>query len=277
MATKSKKGLKAAAVAIAVAIGLPLAAQQSPQIDFKSVGRGAPVMVDSTPLPQVGAIYQGGAGPGGNGQPQTPRTFVGSAPPGETPKGIEPLPRDMFTSDDFYKDKDLWSDGATGAATRRVAIEDTVDRPRRDRRERARRRCGWGNCDADYPREAIVSPYAFKTAQEHYEALKAETTKRGGPTKHTYATVPGEWTGRYGRGFGDSWYGARKMQVPTMMSLLTPKYQDVPRAGDLPPGQHERRALAVAVLLARGVHAALARGRRSRSLHHGDAAAGPDS
>ena len=47
-----------------------------------------------------------------------------------------------------------------------------------------------------------MSPYSFKTAQAHYEALKAETTKRGGPTKHTYATVPGdEWTGRYGRGF----------------------------------------------------------------------------
>ena len=85
---------------------------------------------------------------------------------------------------------------------------------------------GWGRCDSDYPREAIVSPYPFKTAQEHYEALKAETTKRGGPTKHTYATVPGdEWTGRYGRASTESWYQARKMQVSTMMSLLTPKYQ----------------------------------------------------
>ena len=33
----------------------------------------------------------------------------------------------------------------------------------------------WGHCDRDYPREAIVSPYPFKTAQEHYEALMAET------------------------------------------------------------------------------------------------------
>jgi hypothetical protein len=84
----------------------------------------------------------------------------------------------------------------------------------------------WGNCDADYPREAVVSPYPFKTAQQHYEALRAETTKRGGPTKHTYATVPGdEWTGRYGRASTESWYQARKMQVSTMASLLTPKYQ----------------------------------------------------
>jgi hypothetical protein len=85
---------------------------------------------------------------------------------------------------------------------------------------------GWGRCDSDYPREAILSPYAFKTAQEHYEALRAETTRRGGPTQHTYATVPGdEWTGRYGRASTESWYQMRKMQVPTMLSLLTPQYQ----------------------------------------------------
>ena len=73
------------------------------------------------------------------------------------------------------------------------------------------RTAAWGYCDRDYPRAAIVSPYAFKTAQAHYEALLAETKTRGGPTQHTYATVPGEWTGRYARvnaqtAFG-TWYG----------------------------------------------------------------------
>ncbi|HUQ53215.1 MAG TPA: hypothetical protein VM692_13400, partial [Gammaproteobacteria bacterium] len=109
MATNNGFGLAAGAVAVAAALCTTALAQQSPQIDFKSVGRGAPVMVDAAALPVVGATYQGGGGPGGNGQPQTPRTFVGSAEPGQSPKGIKPLPRDMFTSDDFYKDKDLWS------------------------------------------------------------------------------------------------------------------------------------------------------------------------
>ncbi len=40
----------------------------------------------------------------------------------------------------------------------------------------------WGHCEADYPRKAIVSPYGFKTAQAHYEALLEETKKRAGRT-----------------------------------------------------------------------------------------------
>ena len=28
----------------------------------------------------------------------------------DVPKGVKPLPRDIFTSDDFYADKELWSD-----------------------------------------------------------------------------------------------------------------------------------------------------------------------
>ena len=39
----------------------------------------------------------------------------------------------------------------------------------------------WGYCDRDYPRSSIVSPYPFRTAQAHYEALLAETRSRGGP------------------------------------------------------------------------------------------------
>ena len=55
----------------------------------------------------------------------------------------------------------------------------------------------WGHCDRDYPREGIVSPYPFKTAQEHYEALQAETIKRGGAKQHPTAEQLADWTGRY--------------------------------------------------------------------------------
>ena len=73
-----------------------------------------------------------------------------------------------------------------------------------------------------------MSPYPFKTAQAHYEALMAEAKARGGPTQHTYATVPGEWTGRYARPSSqgnDTWFFMAKVQISTVMSLLTPEYQ----------------------------------------------------
>ena len=85
------------------------------------------------------------------------------------------------------------------------------------------------------PREAIVSPYGFKTAQEHYEALKAETTKRGGPSVYTYENFPNaEWNGTYERPGGggagaanqSNWYWGRHSQISTVLSVLTPKYQE---------------------------------------------------
>ena len=236
----TNKSWSVATVAAALAIAAPLAGQESPQIDFKSVGRGAPVTVDARALPVIGATYQGGPGGGPQANPATPRTFVGSAPPGETPKGIEPLPRDMFTSDDFYKDRDLWSDPRYFRCNSTVAIEDMWTQ-RGAIGQNGPKSAGWGRCDSDYPREAIVSPYPFKTAQEHYAALLAETKARGGKTPT--AEQLGDWTGRYmhpgnttdaqadwtGRSRSTNpqsyWYRARHNQMTTFLSLLTPEYQ----------------------------------------------------
>jgi hypothetical protein len=135
---------------------------------------------------------------------------------------------DLFTSKDFYKDRALWTDpryfrcnSPQGLEMQRGAIFPATignDPPRS---------AAWGYCDRDYPRKGIVSPYAFKTAQAHYEALLAETKGRGGPTHHTYATVPGEISGRYAPGnIFDNWYSMMlTVQFPTVLSVLTPEYQ----------------------------------------------------
>src|SRR5690606_28871295 len=129
------------------------------------------------------------------GQPRDQWTLYGF--PHANPP-LEALPRDLFNSPDFYADKELWSDPRYFRCNSPFATEvqqgilfpppladDPADGP-------------WGFCDKDLPKEAIVSPYEFATAEEHYNALLAETQRRGGPHKYTFENFPAaEWNGVY--------------------------------------------------------------------------------
>lgn len=218
------------------ASGLLLSPGVWAQSEQESVGRGWPVSSSDF------SYVSGGAEGAGE------QAIYGGA----APEGIEPLEVDLFTTTDFYQDADLWSDpryfrcnspstlqAMWGGGSSGDSLSTLIgDNPPAS--------ASWGHCDIDYPRESIVSPYPFGTAQEHYEALLAETTNKGGPTVYSRDNPPPDWNGRYSRPIAlefmaarngeiyepaahlsepPQWFFTSINQTSTILSLLTPEYQ----------------------------------------------------
>jgi hypothetical protein len=220
---------------------LVLAATLSCQGEFKSEGRGYPVNpaipwetwrnpkdIEAMPPPEIKDYPQQHWLVGPLDGPATGdrlTAFLGAASNGAAPEGIEPLPIDIFTSKDFYADRELWTDKRYFRCNSPYGLEQQWRGKMIG--DNAPASAAWGYCDRDYPRASIVSPYKFKTAREHYEALLGETDRHGGPTKHTYKTVPGdEWSGRDVWHRGQNWYAELLWnQYPTLLSLLTDEYK----------------------------------------------------
>ena len=99
-----KAGTIKTAVLATLLAAAPALAQDMPDIGFKSVGRGRPLAGSVNGMPEVGPnwIRQFGQ----RYDPEHPFPLNGYKHDA-LPKNYKPLPRDVFTSDDFYKDKTI--------------------------------------------------------------------------------------------------------------------------------------------------------------------------